>query len=276
MTPAEILPLWPAGAPGAVGTGPEDAPSMTMYRPARPNGIAVLVFAGGGYGHIAVEKEGEPAARWLNSLGVTAFVVQYRLGPRYHHPAMLQDAQRAIRTVRANAGRWSVRPDRVGVLGFSAGGHLAATAGTHFDGGRADAADPVERVGSRPDFLMLLYPVVTMREPWTHRGSRTRLLGADPDPGLVTLLSNELQVSARTPPTFLVASSDDPAVPVQNTLLFYQALRAAGVPVEMHVYQRGGHGFGLAPDDPALSTWPRLAGIWLENSAFRSANVASR
>ncbi len=258
--------LWPEGAPGAVGSEAADKPKLTVYRPLPEdaNGAAVVVCPGGGYGRLAADHEGRQVALWLNSIGVTAFVLQYRLGPRYHHPAPLQDAQRAIRFVRARAAEWPVDPGRLGILGFSAGGHLASTAATHFDDGRADAADPVERQGSRPDFAVLAYPVITLEGPEAHSGSRRNLLGEPADPALVALLSNERQVTARTPPTFLFHTADDPGVSAKNSLLFFDALRAAGVPAELHVFGHGKHGVGLAADDPALAAWPRLCAQWLE------------
>lgn len=261
--------LWPEGAPGALGTEPADRPKITVYRaPAEDaNGSAVVVCPGGGYGRLAADHEGRHVAEWLNSLGVSAFVLQYRLGPRYRHPAPLQDAQRAIRIVRARAREWSVDPARVGILGFSAGGHLASTASTRFDDGRPDARDPVERQGSRPDFAVLLYPVISLDGPSAHSGSRRNLLGETPDPALLELLSNERQVTARTPPTFLFHTADDPTVPVQNSLLYFEALRTAGVPAELHVFAHGRHGVGLALDDPALSAWPRLCASWLSGRA---------
>lgn len=259
------FPLWSGGAPGAVGQATEDTPSMTPYLPAaeRANGTAVIVFPGGGYQHLSMEKEGSLIAEWLNTLGVTAFVVQYRLGPTYHHPRMLEDAQRALRTVRARAGEWGVNPGRVGVIGFSAGGHLASSAGTHFDSGDPAAADPIARQNARPDFMMLLYPVITMQDAFTHRGSKLNLLGERPAQALVWSMSNELQVTPETPPTFLVHTTDDAGVPVENSLDFYRALRVAGVPVEMHLYETGAHGMGLAPGNPVLSTWPGLAEGWM-------------
>ena len=270
---AEPIVLWPQGAPGALGRAPEDVPTLTPYvaPKERATGAAVVVCPGGGYGHLA-EHEGRPVAEWLNTLGVTAFVLKYRLGPRYHHPAMLQDAARAIRTVRARAAEWGLDPARVGILGFSAGGHLAATAGTHFDAGRADAADPVERVSSRPAVMILIYPVITMREQ-THAGSKKNLLGDNPTPELVALLSNEEQVTKETPPAFLVHTMTDTAVPVENTLMFVAALRKAGVPFELHLYERGPHGFGLGvregkPADPILSTWPARCADWLSLHGF--------
>ena len=258
--------LWPEGAPGAVGSEPADKPKLTVYRAPDEdaNGAAVVVCPGGSYGRLAADHEGKQVAEWLNSFGVSAFVLQYRLGPRYRHPAPLQDAQRAIRMVRARAAEWGVDPGRVGILGFSAGGHLASTAATHFDDGSADAADPIERQGSRPDFAVLAYPVISLEGPAAHSNSRRNLLGDPADPALVQLLSNERQVTARTPPTFLFHTADDPGVPVQNALLFYDAMQAKGVPGELHVFAHGPHGVGLAPDDAALSQWPRLCALWME------------
>lgn len=257
-------PLWPGPAPGAKGTGPEDVPTVAVFRPdpARANGIAVIVCPGGGYaGH--AEHEAEPIARWLNSTGALAVVLRYRLGPRYHHPAMLQDAQRAIRLARARAAEWRVSPHRIGILGFSAGGHLASTAATHFDGGDQAATDPIERLSSRPDFAVLIYPVVSMEPPVGHPGSRANLLGTDPPAELVRSLSNETQVTRDTPPVFLVHGADDEAVPVENSLRFAAACREAGVPFELHVFAHGPHGFGLGDSDPSLSRWPELCAAWM-------------
>jgi acetyl esterase/lipase len=269
------FPLWANGAPGALGTAQADRPTITPYLPpeGRANGTAVVVFPGGGYTHLSMVKEGSDVANWLAGNGVTAFVVQYRLGPAYHHPAMLDDAQRAIRTVRARAAEWRVDPERVGIIGFSAGGHLASTAGTHFDAGAVSSTDPIERASSRPDFMMLIYPVITMRgDSVAHAGSRLNLLGNDPSPELVRLLSNETQVTAQTPPAFLVHTFDDRTVPVQNSLLFYDALRRAGVAAELHVFDHGPHGFGLAPTDPVLSAWPGLAEAWMRRHGWIGAS----
>jgi acetyl esterase/lipase len=264
------IPLWASGAPGALGATPADTPILTPYLPpaGTANGTAVVIFPGGGYQHLSMEKEGSDIANWLAGAGVTTFVVRYRLGPSYHHPTMLGDAQRAIRTVRARAAEWNVDARRLGVIGFSAGGHLASTAGTHFDAGNASSADPIERVSSRPDFLLLIYPVITMRDSVTHGGSRLNLLGREPAPELVRLLSNETQVTPQTPPTFLVHSSDDRVVPVQNSLLFYDALRRNGVQAEMHVFEHGGHGFGLAPRDPVLTAWTTICESWMRRHGW--------
>ncbi len=256
-------PLWPNGAPGALGTAPEDKPSITPYLAKSPNGTAVIVCPGGSYTHLAMEKEGSDVAKWLNSLGISAFVLQYRLGPKYHHPAMIHDAQRAIRTVRTRAASMHIQPDRIGIWGFSAGGHLASTAATHFDAGDPNAADPIDRAGSRPDFAILAYPVISLNSEYAHVGSRTYLLGPNPDPKLVDELSNDQRVTPQTPPTFLFHTTTDATVPVENSVRFYLALRKAGVPAEMHIFQNGPHGVGLAPTDATLSAWTGLLANWL-------------
>jgi acetyl esterase/lipase len=257
--------LWTDGAPGSQGTQDEDKPTLAPYivPQGRGTGTAVIVCPGGGYEHLSMDKEGDQIARWLNSIGVTAFVLKYRLGPKYRHPVELGDAQRAIRTVRSKAAEYRVSPDRVGIMGFSAGGHLASTAGTHFDAGKADATDPIDRLSSRPDFLVLVYAVISFNPPYVHRGSLRALLGDQPDPKLVENLSNELQVTAQTPPTFLFHTSTDTTVPAENSALFYLALRKAGVPAEMHIYERGPHGVGLAQTDEALASWPGRLADWL-------------
>jgi acetyl esterase/lipase len=265
------IPLWANGAPGALGATAADQPQMTPYLPpaGTANGTAVVIFPGGGYQHLSMEKEGSDVANWLAGVGVTTFVVRYRLGPSYHHPTMLGDAQRAIRIARARAGEWSVDPHRLGVIGFSAGGHLASTTGTHSDPGNASSTDPIERASSRPDFMLLLYPVITMRaDSVTHAGSRLNLLGPSPTAELERLLSNETQVTAQTPPTFIVHTEDDRTVPVQNALLFYDALKRNGVQAEMHVFEHGPHGFGLAPADPVLSVWTALCETWMRRHGW--------
>jgi acetyl esterase/lipase len=265
--------LWPGGAPGALGTADEDQPSITPHVvPAgRGTGTAVIVCPGGAYQHLSMDKEGEQVAAWLNSVGVTAFVLKYRLGPRYHHPIELGDAQRAIRTVRSKAAEYRVDPARIGILGFSAGGHLASTTGTHFDAGKPDAADPIDRVSSRPDFLVLCYAVISLHDPLAHVGSRVNLLGNSPDPALVDNLSNESQVTAQTPPTFLFHTANDRTVPVENSVNFFLALRKAGVPAEMHIYENGPHGMGLAPTDATLSSWTARLEAWLRGRGLLNA-----
>lgn len=270
------MPLWPAGAPGAQGTQPEDIPTLSLYQPPdeKATGAAIVVCPGGGYRALA-DHEGHAVAVWLNSIGVTAVVLKYRLGPRYRHPAMINDALRAIRTVRAKAAEWKLDPARIGIMGFSAGGHLASTAATHFDEGNPQSNDPVERVSSRPDVLILGYPVITMTDPHTHRGSRQHLLGDDPKPELIEFLSNEKQVTYRTPPTFFFHTQDDSAVPVENSLMFAAALRREQVSYELHVYSNGRHGVGLAQNDPALATWPRLLENWLRARGFLNRRQVS-
>lgn len=262
--PPKSEPLWPKGAPGAVGTEERDVPTLTFYAPAKgvPAKAAVVICPGGGYGGLAVNHEGKDIGKWLSDRGILGVMLKYRLGPRYRHPAPLQDAQRAVRTVRARAAELGIAPDRIGVWGFSAGGHLASSVGTHYDAGKAGDADPVERVSCRPDFLILAYPVITMTEK-THGGSKKNLLGDNPDPKLVELMSNEKQVTKDTPPTFLFHTGEDKAVVIENSRLFAAACKAAGVPVELVEYEKGVHGVGLAPNDPVLSKWPDKLQAWL-------------
>lgn len=257
--------LWPNGAPGALGDDEKDKPSLAFYPvdPAKDTLTAVIVCPGGGYGGLAMEHEGKQIAEYLNGLGISAFVLKYRLGPTYHHPVELGDAQRAIRMVRSRAGEFGIAPDKIGIWGFSAGGHLASSAATHFDVGDNGSSDPVQRVSSRPDFAVLAYPVLTFtREEYVHKGSRRNLLGEPADPRLAEYLSSELQVSKDTPPTFLFHTSGDTSVPPENSVLFYLALRKAGVPAEMHIFEKGRHGVGLAQKDPALSLWGTLLANW--------------
>jgi acetyl esterase/lipase len=249
--------LWKDGAPGALGAEEVDKPTITIYLPksnALPTGV--VVCPGGGYQHLAIDHEGDQIAKWLNSLGIAAFVVKYRLGPRYHHPAMIDDAHQAIRIVRSRAREFGIAPDRIGIWGFSAGGHLASTAATHFT------------PETRPDFAILTYPVIALNTEYAHLGSLRNLLGDKPDPTLLASLSNETQVTKDTPPVFLVHASDDKVVPPENSILFYLALRKAGVPVEMHIYERGGHGFGLGQFDAALDSWPGRLADWLRLRGF--------
>ena len=269
--PPRTVLLWPDGAPGALGNAPEDKPSLTIFPQTGSGSVptAVVVCPGGGYAHLSEVKEGSDIAEWLNQHGISAFVLKYRLGPKYHHPIELGDAQRAIRYVRAHAKEYGYQANRIGIWGFSAGGHLASSTGTHFDGGNASAADPIDRESSRPDFMILAYPVITFEEPSLHRGSRDNLLGKNPPADLVELLSNEKQVTKETPPTFLFATTDDQVVPVENSVFFYLACRKMGVPVEMHLYLHGPHGVGLAQKYPELKTWPDLLANWLTAVGFR-------
>ena len=262
--------LWPQGAPGAVGSEERDKPSLTISLPAadKANGTAVVVCPGGGYGALAMDHEGKQIAEWLTRHGIAAFVLKYRLGPRYRHPIPLQDAQRALRIVRSRTKEWNVKSDRIGIWGFSAGGHLASTAATHFDAGQAAADDPIDRVSCRPDFAILCYPVITLEPPYTHEGSRRNLLGDHPDPKVVEQLCNHKQVTSKTPPTFLFHTSADTAVPPENSILFYMALRKAKVPAELHIFEEGPHGVGLARGmaggQGALWSWPDLLAGWLK------------
>ena len=259
----DTIVLWADGAPDAVGKEPADIPRLTPYLPkGKATGAAVIVCPGGGYQHLAAH-EGGPVAEWLNSLGITAFVLKYRLGPRYHHPVQLRDAARAIRLVRARSSDWRIDPQRIGILGFSAGGHLASTAGTHLDSGNPDAQDPVDRVSSRPDFLVLAYPVISFDPAIAHRGSVRNLLGDNPAQALLDDLSNDLRVTADTPPTFLFHTDADTGVVPEHSIRFYLALRRARVPAEIHVFEKGPHGVGLALDDPSLGLWPTLLTNWL-------------
>lgn len=269
--PRKIL-LWEHGAPGALGTDESDQPSLMYFPPWGKNesGTCVIVAPGGSYGFLASNHEGRQAANWFNALGIAAFVLTYRLGPRYHHPIELGDAQRAIRQVRSHAAEFGVRPDRIGIMGFSAGGHLAATAGTHFDPGIPGSFDPIDRASSRPDFLILAYPVISMKAPYAHEGSRKNLLGDNPDPKLMEFLSNELQVTPQTPPTFIFATSNDDVVPVENSVAFYAALHKAGVAAELHIFADGPHGVGLDLSDPALGEWPKLLANWLTSRGLLS------
>lgn len=272
---AERLTLWPDGAPGAKGSEEADIPSLTIYRPKpeRANASAVVICPGGGYGGLAVDHEGRQIAEWCNAMGSTALVLRYRIAPRYHHPAPLSDALRAMRTARARAGEWKIDPKRIAIIGFSAGGHLASSVGTHFDAGNAKAADPVERQSSRPDLMILCYPVITMSDPYTHAGSRRNLLGERPSAEMIERFSNEKQVTAQTPPTFLFHTATDPVVPSENSVLFYLALRRAGVPAELHIYEQGPHGVGLARQRPALSSWPTRCQAWLAQHGFFGASA---
>jgi acetyl esterase/lipase len=270
--PRDPFPLWPQGAPGALGKEDKDIPTLTPYfaNPDRATGAAVVVLPGGGYGGLA-PHEGRDYAMWLNELGITAFVLKYRLGSGgYRHPIMLQDAARALRYVRANAEGWKLDPKRVGIMGSSAGGHLASTVLTHFDPGDPNAADAVDRQSSRPDLGILCYPVITMGEK-THAGSKRNLLGDNPSPELVRLLSNELQVTKETPPTFLFHTAEDTAVSVENSLLFAAALARNGVPFALHVYPKGAHGIGLGTrgwDPAARHPWTTQCAFWLKERGF--------
>jgi acetyl esterase/lipase len=257
--------LWNGNAPGALGDSEFDTPTLTLYAPSSEHeaSAAVIVIPGGSYQWLATNHEGRQVANWLNALGITAFVLKYRLAPRYHHPVELGDAQRAIRLVRARAKELGVLPDKIGVMGFSAGGHLASTTETHFDSGNPQASDPIERVSSRPDFAVLAYPVISLTAEYTHQVSRKNLLGDNPDPALVRELSSELNVTPKTPPTFLFSTSTDTVVPPENSVAFYLALRKAGVPAELHIFEDEPHGVGLDLKDPSVGEWSTLLLHWI-------------
>lgn len=266
------FPVWPAGAPGALGNSDKDIPTLTAYFPPadKATGAAIVICPGGGYAGLAAH-EGDGYARFLNEQGIAGFVLKYRLGPNgYRHPSMLNDAARAVRLVRAKAAGWKLDSKRIGIMGSSAGGHLASTLLTHFDQGKTDASDPVERESSRPDLGILCYAVITMGQ-FTHEGSKHNLLGNGPSAELVRELSNELQVSKETPPCFIWHTFEDKAVPVENSLQFAEALRKAGVPFDLHIYEHGPHGLGLGSRDydPAKwHPWTKDCIFWLKARGF--------
>lgn len=269
----EPIRLWPGTPPGALGQEEKDVPTLTPYLPPpdRMTGAAVVICPGGGYAVLA-DHEGSHYARWLNELGIAGFVLKYRLGSSgYRHPVMLQDAARAVRWVRAHAPEYRVDPRRVGIMGSSAGGHLASTLLTHFDDGRADAADPVERQSSRPDLGILCYPVIQLSGPYAHRGSRDQLLGPNAPEELALALSNDRNVTSNTPPCFLWHTVEDRGVPPENSVAFAEALRRAGVPFELHLFEKGPHGMGLGTRewDPARRhPWTVACAAWLKQHGF--------
>jgi acetyl esterase/lipase len=267
--------LWPDGVPGALGSAEEDKPRLYAFVPqSRSTTAAVIVFPGGGYTHDAMGYEGFQFALWLKAQGMTAFVVDYRVAP-YRYPVEIQDGMRALRYVRAHAAEYGIDPNRIGVWGSSAGGHLASTLGVHGD----DAAplpaktDAIDQVSVRPDFMVLSYPVISMQGADAHTGSRKNLLGEPPDPALEQKLSNQLGVNAQTPPTFLFATTNDPTVPIENSLNFYRALERAHVPVELHIYDYANHGCGLCGEIPELATWPLLLRNWLMHGGWLPKNA---
>ncbi|KQY15880.1 alpha/beta hydrolase [Massilia sp. Root133] len=276
QTPATAtIPLWPEGVPDAKpGFGPEHVddgrvsnvsePTLTVYGPAvdRPNGTAVIICPGGGYVRLSTAREGEQYAAWLGTLGITSFVLKYRM-QEFGHPAPLRDVLRAVRLVRAQAARYHIRPDRIGVMGSSAGGHLAASAGTLYDHPLGRTGADLDKISARPDFLVLMYPVITMDGPAVHAGSRKALLGANPSAADVRLMSVEQQVTAATPPTLLIHTQEDQTVPVENSILFYQALTRAKVPAEMYLFEHGSHGMGMRAGLGTASAWPKRAEEWL-------------
>ena len=283
MSQNQILPLWEGDPPNYRETGEVtifdtsdivvvrnvQKPDIAIFLPSKKNatGEAVVVCPGGGYGVLAYDWEGSDIARWLNSEGIAAFVLKYRLpGSKSNiiaYKSPLMDAQRAMRLVRFHAEKWNVDPGKVGVMGFSAGGHLASTLSTHFDSGDPANDDPVERESCRPDFSILVYPVISFTKEYTHVGSRENLLGKDADLQLVQHFSNELQITADTPPAILIHSGDDEAVPVENSMVYYHALQRLGINSELHIYPYGGHGYSLAIGQGHLSTWPDRVAEWI-------------
>lgn len=265
----QVMRLWEGDAPGAMGSEDIDVPIVTIFSPPaeRNSRAAIVICPGGGYGHLA-NHEGPVIGEWLADKGITGVVLRYRLAPKYRHPVMHQDISRAMRLVRARADELAIDRDKIGVLGFSAGGHLAATISTQWDNGNPDAQDPIERHSSRPDLSVLLYPVISMIDHCSHSGSRRNLLGENATADLCEKMSAERNVNDRTPPAFLFHTADDPGVPVENSVLYAMALRKAGVGFEMHIYEHGRHGVGLAADDPVLRTWPGLCLNWLATKGF--------
>lgn len=262
------IPLWTGGAPGAV-KGPDkdadpDQPTLDVYLPAKDKavGTAVVICPGGGYGHLAVDKEGKQVAQMFNTHGVAGFVLRYRHAPRYHYPFPQNDAKRAVRFVRTHAAEYGIDPHRIGLMGFSAGGHLASSIVTHFDDGDPAAADPIDRASCRPDFGVLCYPVITFtNEPYVHKGSRRNLVGEDHK--LWQEMSSELHVTAQTPPCWLYSTNADTGVPCENVILFFEAMRKAHVPGELHIFQPGHHGLGMAQSIPDLAVWPGMLINWM-------------
>lgn len=278
-----VIPLWPEGVPGAREIGPErlgeggrisnvSEPTLTVHGPAvdRPNGTAVIVCPGGGYTILSSAREGVQYANWLSTLGVTTFVLKNRL-QEFGHPAPLQDVLRAVRIVRSRATEFKVNPDRIGVMGSSAGGHLAASAGTLFDHPAGRTGAPLDATSARPDFLILMYPVISLDDPVAHAGSRKALLGTTPAPELLRLMSVEKQVTAATPPALLIHTQEDRTVPVENSILFFQALTRAKVPAEMYLFERGSHGMGMRDGLGTSSDWPKRAEEWLRNRGLLNA-----
>lgn len=264
--------LWNDGAPNALGNEDKDKPNITVWFPKadKKSDVAVIVCPGGGYGGLAMGHEGTEIAEWFNKMGVTAVILDYRhRGKGYGHPNPLLDAQRAIRLVRSKAKDWKIDPEKIGIMGFSAGGHLASTAGTHFDEGNKVANDPIEKCSSRPDFMILCYGVLTFDKTYTHGGSKKNLLGNESEnEELVEHYCNDKQVTAKTPPAFLFHTDEDTGVPSENSVLFYLAMRKHKVPAEMHIFRPGRHGIGLAKGMKGVEKWPGLCEDWMHNMKF--------
>jgi acetyl esterase/lipase len=276
---AKTIVLWPNGAPGALGTGDGDVPRMYVY-PAAGEGVhsAVIVMPGGGYTHLAIEKEGGAEARWLNEHGVTAFVLEYRLGPRYHFPSPMLDGARAIRYVRSHAAELAVAKDRIGLWGFSAGGHLAGYLAAVHDNGAASATDPIERVSDRPDFAILSYGRFSLDDSIPRKTSMEGLLGDHPTQAMLDAISVVKLVTKNTSPCFIFSTTEDQTVNSMNSTALYDALKLAGVPAELHIFERGGHGVGMAQgmkNLPELAIYPTLLANWMEVHGWMSPGEAS-
>jgi acetyl esterase/lipase len=271
----EIEDLWPAGAPGAVGTEEQDKPHLEIFSGygSGPQ-TAVIVCPGGGYTHLAYEKEGTRIAEWLNLRGITAFVLTYRLAPRYRYPAPILDGYRSVRWVRSHAEQYKIDSHRIGMWGFSAGGHLVGIVGTHFDDGNPQAADPIDRTSDRPDFVISSYGGLSLQAGIAKPHAMAALLGDNPPPELIDDMSPDRHVTAHTPPYFLYATTTDQSVPVLSSVEFYTALVRAGVPAELHIFEQGPHGTALAQAYPALSAWPQLLENWLRLNGWIPAQAA--
>ena len=286
MAQNTLIPLWPKDripnriesnekevqeVDGIIRISKVQEPSIEVFLPSKSNatGKAMLIFPGGGYHILAYDWEGTDIAKFLNGKGIAGIVVKYRLPTseslKNKHNVPLIDAQRAIRLVRSRAAEWNINPSEIGIMGFSAGGHLASTLGTHFNEEVYVSIDDVDKLSARPDFMALIYPVITFTQSSKHQGSETALIGENPDVALKEYFSNELHVSSDTPPTFLVHASDDKGVPVENSLLFYKALNDKGVSVTLHIYPKGGHGFSLARKDAHLRGWTERLFGWMES-----------
>lgn len=272
MTPPQTVFLWPDGTPGALGSAPADKPRMYVFLPEkRSTSAAILVIPGGGYEHVAMGHEGFQIADWLNAQGMAAFVLDYRVAP-YHYPAEIEDGVQAMRLIRSRAAQYAIDPNRIGVWGSSAGGHLASSLGTHCQNPANPVPsvkdDPLAGVSCRPAFMVLAYPVIGMREPITHHGSMVNFLGPDPAPGLARAWSNQDAVTSTTPPAFIFATENDPTVPIENELAFYQALVKNHVHAELHIFDYSNHGCGLCGSIIPLRVWPSLLRTWLIDHSF--------
>jgi len=273
------IPLWPQTVPGSLGSEEKDIPEISVYLPAGAVGSvpAVVICPGGGYVRLAAEHEGREIAERLRQQQAAGIVLKYRLpGNGYRHPIPLLDARRAIQIVRLHADEWKINPEKIGILGFSAGGHLASTAGTFFEEIplAATVQDAAGRMAYRPDFMVLVYPVISMRDDITHRGSKENLLGPQPPQALAERLSNERQITSQTPPTFLIHAHDDKTVSPENSILFYEGLRKAGIPAELHIYLKGGHGFGIRPSAGPACGWLDACLVWMEQMGLTDKPAA--